>query len=210
MIANTHSLPSKAKRMGTTLAVASTLFGASQVWADPEIKSAPLGVYVGVAGGFAPSHRICEGNSTDYCDHLTYGSKMFAGWNMYNDVALEVSYLYFNGVNRVYDTVAENRTVGSDRVRTRAATLGFDWHIDLLHGLGTHLRAGVARNETLTDIVYRTGVQAQSVEYKTVPFVGAGLSISVNDYFRLESAFDYIFAGHDSRHLLSIGAVGEF
>lgn len=209
MIAKKHSLAATAKHLGASLVAASALLAASQAWADPVMQSAPLGVYVGVSGGFAPSHRACQGNSPDYCDRLTFGNKFTAGWHAYNDVALEVNYLYFNGVNRDYDN-AQNATVSRDRVKARAVTLGVDWHVELLHDITNHIRVGVARNIKTTESSLRAGGSLSADEYKTVPYLGAGLSFAVNDYVRLEAAFDYLFVGTDSRHLLSLGAYADF
>lgn len=210
MIANTHRLASKAKHLGTTLVAVAALSGATQAWAEPEIQSAPLGVYVGVSGGFAPSNRVCQGNPPESCDRLTFAHKISAGWHAYNDVALEVNYLYFNGVNRDYNVVNSASSVSRDRVSARAMTFGIDWHVDLLNDVTNHIRVGVARNLKTTQRYFGNGSTQQSNDYKTVPYLGAGLSFAVNDYFRVESAFDYIFAGQDSRHLLSLGAYADF
>jgi hypothetical protein len=211
MIANKLSMAAKANHIAAVAVAASALFGASQAWADPEIQSAPLGVYVGVAGGFAPSHRVCEGNSPDACDRLTFGNKLTAGWHAYNDVAIEVNYLYFNGVNRDFGTNPSNPTAPSrQRVSARALTAGIDWHVALLHDITNHIRVGAARYQKTTQSALSNGTSVNSDVYKTVPYLGAGLSYTVNDYFRIESAFDYLFAGHDSRHLLSIGAYADF
>jgi OOP family OmpA-OmpF porin len=212
MIANVNGqegLISHSKRLGMALAVAAAAMGASSAWADPEMKSAPLGVYVGLAGGFAPSHRVCEGNSSDACDRLSFGHKIFGGYNVTNDVSLEVAYLYFNGVNRDY-TNAENATRSRERVSDRALTLGMDWHVQLINDVTNHIRFGLARNQRIQQNYLRTGgVQTENV-YKTSTFLGAGLAYALNDFVHFEASFDYIFNNRASRHLLSLGVVGEF
>jgi hypothetical protein len=209
MIANVQSPASKFKRVGLVLAMASGVLGATSAWADPEYKSPPLGVYVGIAGGFAPSHRTCEGVNKETCDRLTFGHKIFVGYEVTNDVALEVSHLYFNGVNRNYEA-AQNATVSLERQSTKALAFGMDWHIQLLHDVTNHIRVGVARKVEMTQTTFRSGVVSNAEVYKTVPYIGAGLSYALNDLVHFDMAFDYIFNAHDSRHLLSTGVTVGF
>jgi opacity protein-like surface antigen len=64
---------------------------------------------------------------------------------------------------------------------------------------------GVARKQESTHTYFRSGADAVSVEYKTVPYLGAGLSYALNDQVHFDMAFDYIFNAGNSRHLLSLG-----
>lgn len=168
-----------------------------------------MGVYVGVAGGFAPTHRVCEGNSTDACDRLSFGHKFFGGYNVTNDVSVEIAYLYFNGVNRDY-TNSENATRSRERISARAITYGLDWHVPLINDVTNHIRFGVARTQKTQQNFLRTGGIQTDNSYKTAPFLGAGLAYALNDFVHFEASFDYIFNSSDSRHLLSLGVVGEF
>jgi hypothetical protein len=191
------------------LAMASGVLGATSAWADPELRSSPVGVYFGINGGLAPSHRVCGGVADDQCDHLSFGHKFTAGWNAYNDVALEVSYLYFNGIDRNYQT-SQNAAVSRERVTDRALMAGIDWHIDLLNYVTNHIRVGIARTERVTQRAYRSGVNQVSEDYKNAPYIGAGFSYPLNDFVQFNMGFDYIFNNESSRHLLSFGAAASF
>ena len=209
MIANVQSPASHFKRVGLVLAMASGVLGATSAWADPEFKSSPWGVYAGVAGGFAPSHRVCEGVDKTTCDRLPFAHKFFAGYEVTNDVALEVAHLYFNGVNRNY-TNAQNATVSLERQSAKALEFGMDWHIQLLNDVTNHIRLGIARKVEMTHTYFRTGQESNSDVYKTVPYLGAGLSYALNDLVHFDMAFDYIFNASESRHLLSLGVTAGF
>ncbi|MEY4766434.1 MAG: hypothetical protein RI907_3107 [Pseudomonadota bacterium] len=181
--------------------------GAAQ--AEPELRSAPFGVTVGIGGGFAPTHRTCAGANKEGCDRLSFGHKVWLGYNVTNDVDIVVSNMYFNGVNRDW-SVERNALNARERVSSQAYTAGIDWHIDLLHSVTNHLRTGMARLETRQTNYLRAGGTEFVRDIKLRPYVGAGLELHVNEYLSLEASFDYIFASSKSRHLLFIGAVGSF
>jgi hypothetical protein len=209
MIANVQSPASKFKRAGLVLAMASGVLGATSAWADPELRSSPVGLYFSINGGLAPSHRVCNGLANDQCDHVSFAHKFTAGWNAYNDVALEVSYLYFNGIDRNYQT-SQNAVASRERVTDRALMAGIDWHIELLNYVTNHIRVGIARAERATTTSYRAGGSAVSEDYKTVPYLGAGFSYPLNDFVQFNMGFDYIFNNEASRHILSLGATASF
>ncbi|MGC4061668.1 MAG: outer membrane beta-barrel protein [Aquabacterium sp.] len=208
MIANVQSPASKFKRAGLVLAMASGVLGATSAWADPEYKEPTMGVYVGVGGGLVPNHRVCQGVDKDTCDRVGFGHKFYAGYSATNDVALEVTYLYFNGVNRNY-TVAQNAAVSLERQNAKALAFGMDWHIQLLNDITNHIRFGVARKVETTYTYMRNGTSNTYEEYKTVPYLGAGLSYSLNDLVQFNMGFDYIFNAGNSRTLLSLGVTSE-
>ena len=207
-----HTVQSGVRRLAVALAVPACAVlapSAHAQQAEPELRSAPIGVSVGIGAGFAPAHRACAGASTDSCDRISFGNKVWVGYDITNDVTAQVSYLYFNGVNRDF-TNADNATVARTRVQSRAWAVGFDWHIDLLHTVTNHLRAGVGRMETRYDNILRAGGSSQVNDFKIAPYVGAGLSMPLNEYVSFDASFDYFFAGSQSRHLLYIGTSGRF
>jgi hypothetical protein len=203
-------LNSSARKAVAVFAVPALLLAATVAHADDmEVRSAPLGVSVGIGGGLAPAHRACAGANPNGCDRLSFGHKVYVGYDITNDVTAQVSYLYFNGVNRDWDN-SQNATVGRERITSRAWGVGFDWHIELLHTVTNHLRAGVGRMETRQNNFLRNGTETETASFKVAPFVGAGLGIPLNEYFSVDASFDYFFAGSQSRHLLYIGANASY
>ncbi len=190
-------------------AVPAVLALASVAHADPEIRSAPLGMSFGIGGGFAPAHRTCAGANKEGCDRLSFGHKVYAGYDVTNDVTAQVSYLYFNGVNRDWDN-ARNPVNARERVASRAWGVGIDWHIELLHSVTNHLRAGWGRMQTRQTNFLRTGGTEEVNRIEEAPYVGAGLAVAGNEYFSIVASFDSCFARSRSRHLLYIGANTQF
>lgn len=171
------------------------------------MRSSPLGVSIGVGGGLSPTHRLCAGTNKDNCDNPSFGEKLWVGYDVSNDVTAQVSYLYFNGVTR-YKDAGDSHI--SERVTSSAWAAGIDWHIELLHTVTNHLRVGMARLKTEQVNVLSSGGESSETGFKTVPYVGAGLSMPVTDYFSIDASFDYLFASAQSRHLLYIGASANF
>jgi opacity protein-like surface antigen len=202
-------LNSSARKVAALFAVPAVLALATVAHADPEIRSAPLGVSFGIGGGFAPAHRTCAGANKEGCDRLSFGHKVYAGYDVTNDVTAQVSYLYFNGVNRDWDN-ARNPVNARERVASRAWGVGIDWHIELLHSVTNHLRAGWGRMQTRQTNFLRTGGTEEINRIEEAPYVGAGLALAVNEYFSVDASFDYYFASSRSRHLLYIGANTQF
>ncbi len=177
--------------------------------ADPEMRMKPLGVSVGIGGGFAPSHRTCGGANKEGCDRLSFGHKAWLGYDVTNDVTFQASVFYFNGVNRDWD-VSRNALNARERVSSQAYAGGIDWHIDLLHGITNHIRVGAAKLATNQTNYLRTGGTEFVKRSALVPYLGAGLSLAVDEYLSLEASFDYFFDSKYSRHLLYIGAQARF
>ncbi len=231
MIANTHSLASKAKHLGTTLVAATALMGATQAWADPEIQSAPLGVYVGGAAGFGVNSRDCEqfpNTPGGYCERLAVSGKLFGGYRMTPGLAAEVNYFYFGGVNRGA-ALQSNAYVAGDvdfaqvRDSARALTLGINWEIELFSVITNHVRLGVAWVHSDTRGVVNTittssptakataSVNKDSSDFGIAPYVGVGLSLPLNDYLRFQTGYDLLLKkGSKTLQLFSVGASADF
>jgi hypothetical protein len=165
--------------------------------------------YAGVAGGFLASQRQCNGAKEGACDRVSYGHKIFGGWNVTPNVAAEINYFYFGGVNTIYDQ-AQNATVATDRQSGQAYTLGINWNVEILAGLTNHIRLGLARNKTVNDLTLQGGGTQHVSDYNTAPYLGLGLSLPFNSYVRMTTGYDYIIDGHLSRHLFSVGVTGEY
>ncbi len=198
-------LNSSARKALAVFAVPALLLAAPVAHADPELRDAPLGISVGIGGGLAPGHRACGGANPKGCDRLSFGHKVYVGYDVTNDVTAQVSYLYFNGLNRDWEN-SQNATNSRERITSRAWGVGIDWHIDLLHTVTNHLRVGVGRMETRQHNYLRAGGESDVKSYKIAPYVGAGLSLPLNEFFSMDASFDYYFAGSQSRHLFYIGA----
>ncbi|MDE2400057.1 MAG: outer membrane beta-barrel protein [Burkholderiales bacterium] len=165
--------------------------------------------YAGIAGGFAPSQRQCHGATEGACDRLGFGSKLFGGWNVTPNVAAEINYFYFGGINTDYD-IAQNATTSRVRESARAVTLGLNWSIELFSFATNNIRLGLARTQNNKELTNRVGAATMERDYATAPYLGLGLSMQLNRNVRVLSGYDYIIDGHDSRHLFSVGVQGEF
>lgn len=174
-----------------------------------EALSPPWGVYGGVAGGFAPSQRQCHGASREACERLTFGSKIFAGYQLTPGLAAEINYFYFNGIETGY-TTAYSADIGKVRESGRAYTLGINWSVELLHSITNHIKVGLARSSKMQTFSPRSGSEYSTKDIKTVPYLGAGLSYSLTNNLKFDSGFDYLIDGHDSRYLFSLGLSVEY
>jgi hypothetical protein len=165
--------------------------------------------YAGVAGGFSASQRECHGAPEDACDRVAFGHKIFGGWNVTPNVAAEINYFYFGGVNTIYEA-ARDPKVAKVRESARAMTLGINWSVEIFQIATNNIRVGLARTNKLQDVTLQAGGSQHLSEYATAPYLGLGLSMGMNQNVRLSMGYDYIIDGHDSRHLFSIGIAGEY
>lgn len=227
MIANVQSPASKFKRAGLVLAMASGVLGATSAWADPEYRSAPLGVYVGGAIGVGINARGCDrfdSGDTGSCSRSSMSSKAFGGYRLTPGLAAEVNYFYFGSVSRSKGPASSNPVGAVYEANVKdsahAVTLGVNWEVELENILTNHLRAGAAwvhhdtsgyvstvrtASPLTTTIEDRTGRQL-----KVVPYFGAGLSFRINEYARIFTGYDFLVDGHSSLHLFSAGISGEY
>lgn len=209
MISNIQGSFQSGARKAALVFALPALFATGVAQAEPEMRMKPLGVTVGIGGGFAPSQRACGGADSEGCDRLSFGHKAWVGFDVTNDVTFVASTLYFNGVNRDW-TNAQNPLNSRERVSSQAYIGAIDWHIDLLHGITNHIRIGAAKLNTMQTNFLRAGGTEYESRKELVPYLGAGLSLGINEYLSLEASFDYLFASSRSRHLLFIGASARF
>lgn len=169
------------------------------------------GVYVGGTMGIGANQWECRGYVG--CDRAAFSGKAFAGYRMTPGLAAEINYIYFGAIERSNDNLTAPvgpTAVMSDRQTTKAATIGVNWEVELLHHFTNHLRIGMAFKRRDNDVTYRNGTSETTKTYDNAPYVGAGLSFRVNENVRLLSNFDYIVDGQQSNYLFSIGASAEF
>lgn len=197
------------KRLSLAIVAASSVLAGSSVMAEG------FSGYLGTSVGLSPSSQSC---STDSCDRLTNGAKVFGGWNVTPNVSAEINFFYFGKVKSMGRPSAE---VVEDVSRdAEAVTVGINWNIEMLRQLTNHVRLGVARTRhtsytTTTTYSFGTptvGPEVKREETTTRPYIGIGLSIPFSSYLRFQTGYDFIWENkHDqSHHLLSAGITGEF
>jgi hypothetical protein len=192
-------------KLQCTLAAALSLAAVSAFAQVP--KSRMFGVYVGATAGVGASQWEC----TQACDRASFSGKAFAGYRMTPGLAAEINYMYFGGITRSNDNAVALQTgIAADRQTTRAATIGVNWEVELLHHFTNHLRIGWAFKRATNDLTRANGTGYQTDSYSSAPYLGAGLSFRLNDSVRIVSAFDYIVDGHESNYLFSAGASADF
>jgi Outer membrane protein beta-barrel domain len=131
-----------------------------------------------------------NGQSYPACTRPLIGGKMFGGYRMTPNLAVEVSFYYLGGTEVATDqaNVSENYR----RTSTRAQAIGFDWANELFQVLNQHIRFGVARVATRNNVGYSNGTTAVQSDVVVAPYVGLGLSYQFNDYVRFYSGFDLL------------------
>lgn len=206
---STQALKKSSSFTRLSLAVAA-LFGVL----SPSVQAETLlSGYAGGTFGIAPSQRQCFGASV--CDRAAVGGKLFGGWNVTPNVAAEINYFYFSGVNTAFSTAestANGNGIAAVRENARAMTLGINWSIELFQTFTNNIRLGVARTQLNKEITSTTGTVSHVRTYSNsiAPYLGLGLSMQINPNLRIVNGYDFIIQGHDSHHLLSVGVQGEF
>ena len=143
------------------------------------------GIYVGVAAGGTHFDVDCSGTSS--CDKSDTGFKLFGGYKLTENVAVEAHYADYgkagfggvvNGVNATGD----------------AKLSGFGLGVALLGDFATDwngvVRAGVARNKLKVDVSV-PGFSASDSENKTKAYVGAGVGYKLTKEVSRNAAIDY-------------------
>jgi hypothetical protein len=154
----------------------------------------PGTLYAASAIGLLNTGFDCKeryGNYSD-CTRPVVGGKVFGGYRMTPNLAVEVSFYYLGGSEVIKDGAAAPTTENYRRSSTRAQAIGFDWANELFQVLNQHIRFGLARVATRNHTGYGSGQVVAQSEVVLAPYVGLGLSYQFNDYVRFYSGFDLL------------------
>jgi OmpA-like transmembrane domain len=173
-------------------------------------QASPFSAYAGASMGIAPSPRSC--NDANVCDRAAMAGKAVVGYNATPNVAVEINYFYFGGLNTAFSgpQTAANGGIASIRENARAITLGINWNIELFQIATSHIRLGVASTQLNKTITNSLGVSRNERDYSGSPYFGLGASIPFNQNVRFVTGYDFLIGGHASHHLFSAGFQGEF
>lgn len=165
-------------------------------------------VYGGFGAGFGIAARPC--GDAPVCNRATFSQKLFGGVRMTPTLAAEVNYFYFRGADKANDAAGILATgVATQRDSTRTTTLGINWETELLMNFTNHIRLGWAFSKHKQVVTNGAGVMSTTNNYSGSPYLGLGLSYEVQRGLHLNTGYDFIIDGHDSNHMLSVGATLE-
>lgn len=162
-------------------------------------------VYVLVAGGATHLSRGCTGAAS--CDKTDTGGKVFVGYRFGSGFSLEGGYASFGKAS------GSDGTLGLT-VRPRALLLGGVFSLPLSSEWGLNARLGAARIKTKGEARMGAFYDASVADTKTKPYVGLGLTYTLNPAVKVELGLDSTrvdFAGEKSAvRLMSVGASFSF
>jgi len=154
----------------------------------------PGTLYAASAIGLLNTGFDCKERYGSYgdCTRPVVGGKVFGGYRMTPNLAVEVSFYYLGGSEVIKDGAASANTENYRRTTTRAQAIGFDWTNELFQVLNQHIRFGLARVATRNHTGYGSGQVVTQSDVVLAPYVGLGLSYQFNDYVRFYSGFDLL------------------
>jgi OOP family OmpA-OmpF porin len=152
----------------------SALIAAGSVGAHAE------GAYVGLAAGGSQFNLDCVGTTS--CDRSNTGFKLFGGYKLTDNVAVEAHYADYgkaklSGTISGFDVTADVKMSGFGLGAAYLGDFTPDWN-----GV---VRAGVARNKVKLE-----GAASDS-QSKTKAYVGAGVGYKLTKEVALTAAVDY-------------------
>ncbi|WP_457333826.1 porin family protein [Rhizobacter sp. P5_C2] len=150
------------------------------------------GIYVGVAAGGTNVDVPCNGIND--CDKSDTGFKLFGGYKLTENVAVEAHYADY-GKAKVSGFGGGNPQASGD-----AALTGFGFGVALLGDFATDwngvVRAGIARNKVKVSVT-SPGSSFSDSESKTKGYVGAGVGYKLTKEVSLTAAIDYTEGEHN-------------
>ena len=139
------------------------------------------GIYVGVAAGGSHASYDCDAGFD--CDKSDTGFKLFGGYKLTENVAVEAHYADFGKFEGSAPGLSGNVKLS-----------GFGLGVALLGDLATDwngvVRAGVARNKVKSE-GSGFGVSVSDSESKTKGYIGAGIGYKLTKEVSLTAAIDY-------------------
>lgn len=143
-------------------------------------------VYVGGAYGMTQAEVDCSGTYT--CDKSDTGLKVYGGYQLNPNAALEVGYIDF-GTSRFsgpYGFTTVHAELDNTALTVAAALRGA--FSPVVHGV---LRLGVANVETTSRAVFVGVASGSSSETTLKPYLGLGLEYSFNKQLRATLGADF-------------------
>jgi OOP family OmpA-OmpF porin len=135
------------------------------------------GIYVGVAAGGTNLDLDCDGTTS--CDKSDTGFKLFGGYKLTENVAVEAHYADYGKAKLTAVNAA------SIDVKLSGFGLGLAYLGDFAPDWNGVVRAGIARNKVKVD-----GFFSES-ESKTKGYIGAGAGYKLTKEVALTAAIDY-------------------